>query len=203
MVGPRSAGVEHHLASLGLALEQLRADADRLEHWGEYLGRALDTGARLLVAGNGGSAAHAQHLSSELTGRFLAERKPLAAIALHVDTSAFSAIANDYGFDQVYARQVSAHGRPDDVFVGISTSGASTNVLAAVTVARRLGLRTWALTGPAPNPLAASVDDAFSVDASSTAVVQDIHQVAIHLICRAVDAAVDAGASRGVAEVGS
>jgi len=124
-------------------------------------------------------------------------------IALHVDTSAISAIANDYGFDEVYARQVIAHGRPGDVFLGISTSGASTNVLAAVTAARRVGLRTWALTGPAPNPLAASADDALSVDAHSTAVVQDVHQVAIHLICRAVDDVVLAETSCHIAEVGS
>jgi len=180
-------GAERHLAALAHALEHLRRDAVRLERWGHHLGSALDDGARLLVAGNGGSAAHAQHLTSELTGRFLAERKPLAAVALHADSSACSAIANDYGFDQVYARQVLAHGRPDDVFIGISTSGASTNVLAAASAARDAGLRTWALTGPAPNPLAAASDEFFSVDGGSTATVQEIHQVVIHLICHAVD----------------
>jgi phosphoheptose isomerase len=188
----RTSATDRHLSALVHALEHLRRDAARLEVWGRHLGHALDAGSRLLVAGNGGSAAHAQHLTSELTGRFLSERKPLAAVALHTDSSACSAIANDYGFDQVYARQVVAHGRPDDVFVGISTSGASANVLAAASAARDIGLRTWALTGPAPNPLAAASDDFYSVDGASTATVQEIHQVVIHLICRAVDDVVGA-----------
>jgi D-sedoheptulose 7-phosphate isomerase len=146
-------------------------------------------GGRLLACGNGGSAAQAQHLTSELVGRYRHERQPFSAIALHAETSTVTAIANDYPPDQLFARQVQAHGRPGDVFVALSTSGRSPNVVAALRTARRAGLTTWVLTGPAPNALSVEADDAVVVDAPYTATVQEVHQVVVHLLCAALDTA--------------
>ena len=184
------AAVLAHLANTGPALQSLQRQAARLAEWGiELAGRMLD-GHRLLTAGNGGSAAEAQHLSAELVGRFDAERRPFSAIALHADTSAVTAIGNDYGFEQLYARQVTGHGRPGDVLLLLSTSGASPNLLAAEQAARRAGLRTWALTGRAPNPLAAACEEAVTVDAPA-ANAQEAHLVALHALCRSFDAEVE------------
>ncbi len=175
-----------HIQALAVALPLL--DVARLQAWGSLLAGRLPAGGRLLVAGNGGSAAEAQHLTSELVGRFRAERVPMSAIALHADSSSVTAIANDYGAQEVFARQVRAHGRPGDVLLLISTSGASPNVLAAAQAGRELGLTVWALTGPAPNPLAEASDQAVCVDAEQTATVQECHLVAVHLLCAAIDA---------------
>jgi D-sedoheptulose 7-phosphate isomerase len=180
---------DEHLRALEDALGALRCRMPEVEAWGARLAVRLRDGGRLLAAGNGGSAAHAQHLTAELVGRYRDERRPLSAIALHADTSSFTAIVNDYGADAGFARQVHAHGRPGDVLVALSTSGHSPNLLAAVEAARRCGMATLALTGPAPNPLAEAADDALAVQAPSTATVQEVHQVVVHLVCAAVDAA--------------
>jgi phosphoheptose isomerase len=186
-----SAG-EKHIGALVGALSVL--DTRLLDHWGQRLALVMSGGGRLLLAGNGGSAAHAQHLSTEFTGKFMADRAPYSAIALHADTSAVTAIANDYGYDEVFARQVHAHGRAGDVLLSLSTSGRSRNVLRAVAIARARGLATCALTGPAPNPLAGACDEAVCVQPGGapvlTATVQEAHQVALHLICLAFDATV-------------
>ncbi len=192
---PRGAA-RAHIAALRGALDAFEAESERLEQWGERLADALVGGARLLAAGNGGSAAEAQHLTAELVGRYVSERRPLSALCLHADTSSLTAICNDYGIDEGFARQVRAHGREGDVLVAISTSGRSANVLAAVQAARDLGLRTWALTGPGPNPLAELCDDALCVPGATPATVQELHLVAIHLLCTAVDRRVSAGAVR-------
>lgn len=178
-----------HLRDLLAALDALECDLPTLERWGHELARTLTRGGRLLVAGNGGSAAQAQHLTAELVGRYREERRPLSAIALHAETSSVTAIVNDYGPDEVFARQVLAHGRAGDQLFVLSTSGRSPNVLAAVDAAARVGLVVRALVGPCPNPLAAAVEDVVSVDAA-TPTVQEVHQVAIHLVCEALDAAV-------------
>jgi D-sedoheptulose 7-phosphate isomerase len=175
-----------HLAALRDATAALEAELPRVERWGRELAAALLAGRRLLVAGNGGSAAEAQHLTAELVGRYCDERAPLSAIALHSETSALTAIANDYGYDDVYARQVQAHGRPGDVLVALSTSGRSANVVNAAATGRRSGLRVWALTGPAPNPLAEAADYSIAIAAPSPT-VQELHLVAVHLLCAAVD----------------
>jgi D-sedoheptulose 7-phosphate isomerase len=120
-------------------------------------------------------------------GRFRDERQPLSAISLHADTSALTAIANDYGVDEMFARGVRAHGHPGDVLVALSTSGTSPNVLAAVKAAHEVGMTTWAMTGPAPNPLAAMCDDALCVEAGSTATVQEMHLFLVHALCIALD----------------
>jgi D-sedoheptulose 7-phosphate isomerase len=122
----------------------------------------------------------------------------MSAIALHADTSALTAIGNDYGLDEIFARGVHAHGQPGDVLISLSTSGTSGNVLAAVKAGHEEGLTTWALTGPAPNPLAAMCHDAVCVEAGSTATVQEIHLLLVHALCIAVDdVLLGGGAHRG------
>jgi D-sedoheptulose 7-phosphate isomerase len=181
-----------HLGALFAPLRALEADCDRIDAWGADAARVLLGGGRLLAAGNGGSAAQAQHLTAELVGRYRDERVPLSAIALTAESSSVTAIVNDYGGDELFARQVRAHGRPGDVLVLLSTSGTSPNVLAAARAGRAGGLRVLALTGPAPNPLAALADEAVAVRAPATATVQEVHQVVVHLLCAAIDLAVDA-----------
>jgi D-sedoheptulose 7-phosphate isomerase len=179
-----------HLAALHEPIKALENDLLRLEEWGSELARVLTSGGRLLAVGNGGSAAEAQHLTGELVGRYAAERQPLSAIALHADTSSLTAISNDYGPVDAFARQVRAHGRPGDVLLALSTSGGSPNVLAAADTALDGGLTVWALTGPAPNPLAGLAHDAVTVSAQRTATVQELHLVVVHLLCTAVDASI-------------
>ncbi|MDP9480716.1 MAG: SIS domain-containing protein, partial [Actinomycetota bacterium] len=145
--------------------------------------------------GNGGSAALAQHLASELVGRYRDDRLAFSALALHSEGASLTSITNDYGADEAFARQVRAHGRAKDVLVALSTSGHSRNVLAAVAAARERGMRTWALTGRSPNPLADRCDEAICVDAPATATVQEVHQVVVHLMCAALDCAVGASAA--------
>ena len=181
-----------HVASLSAALRSLEGQLDVLDRWGGMLADALcgPTRGRLLAAGNGGSAAQAQHLTAELVGRYRADRPPFSAICLTAETSSLTAIANDYPADELFARQVEAHGRAGDVLVLLSTSGRSPNIVAAARRARELGITTLAITGPAPNPLAAAADEAVCIDSRWTATVQECHLVALHLVCAAFDAAV-------------
>lgn len=196
MTGGTAAGwLAGHAREVGAALEALAAEAARVDRWAATLARVLGGGGRLLVAGNGGSAAEAQHLTSELVGRFRAERAPYSALALTAETSSLTALLNDYGADEVFARQVRAHGRPGDVLLLLSTSGASPNVLRAAEAGRAAGLAVWGLTGPAPNPLAALADDALCVPAPTTAGVQAVHLVVVHALCAAFDGRVGAGAA--------
>jgi D-sedoheptulose 7-phosphate isomerase len=178
-----------HVDRLAAALPALRAAAPTLTRWGTDLAGRLLSGSRLLAGGNGGSAAEAQHLTAELVGRFDGERSPLAAIALHADTSSLTAIGNDYGYEEVYARQVRAHARPGDVVVLLSTSGRSPNLLAAADAAARAGATRWAITGRGPNPLADACDEAVCLPGDA-ATVQECHLAALHMLCRAVDAAI-------------
>jgi phosphoheptose isomerase len=178
-----------HITALLPALEGLEEDLGILERWGDRLANVFADGGRLLVAGNGGSAAEAQHLTAELVGRFETDRAPFSAIALHAETSSYTAIANDFGAAHAFARQVRAHGRPGDVLLALSTSGRSENVLAAAEAACEHGLATWAMTGPAPNPLEHLCDETLAVDADRSATVQEVHLVAIHLLCGFVESA--------------
>jgi phosphoheptose isomerase len=177
---------KRHMERLARALPLLGAETDRIEAWGADLAGRLANGARLLAAGNGGSAAEAQHLTAELVGTYRDERAPLSAIALHAETSSVTAITNDYGPDEAFARQVRAHGRAGDVLIALSTSGRSPNLLAAVRDANEIGITTWCLCGPAPNPLAESSDDAICLDADAPT-VQELHLVAVHLLCEAIE----------------
>ncbi|MCC9197310.1 SIS domain-containing protein [Arthrobacter sp. zg-Y820] len=181
--------VLQHLSDLRPAVASVEAQALRLTGWGVELAGRLLAGQRLLAAGNGGSAAEAQHLTAELVGRFDGERRPFSALALHAETSAVTAIANDYGFDQLYARQVLAHGRRGDVLILLSTSGRSPNLLRAAEAARHTGITTWALTGRGPNPLSEACDDSVSIEARA-ANAQEAHLIALHALCRAFDAEV-------------
>lgn len=186
--------IEEHFSALCDALRRVQAAAPTIRSWGRHLATVLPDGSRLLACGNGGSAAEAQHLTGELVGKFLHDRAPLSAIALHADTSAATAIGNDYGEHELYARQVRAHGRPGDVLMTLSTSGRSQNVVAATKVAHELGMTTWALTGPAPNPLMALCDEAIAVDAPQTSTVQEVHLAVVHALCATLDAALGVAA---------
>nr|WP_246248458.1 SIS domain-containing protein [Micromonospora maritima] len=170
----------------------LRDAEHLLARWGQEVARRLAAGGRLLVAGNGGSAAEAQHLTAELVGKLRHDRQPLSAIALHAETSALTAIGNDYGYDEIFARQVRAHGRPDDLLLLLSTSGTSPNLLTAAHAAHDTGLRCWAFTGPAPNPLADLCHERLAIDSPDGQVVQELHLVAVHVLCEYVDRALPA-----------
>ena len=148
---------------------------------------AFGAGAKVLIFGNGGSAADAQHFACELVGRFLRERRALPAIALTADTTQVTAIANDYGFDRVFVRQIEAHGRPGDVAVGISTSGTSANVLAGLQYARARGLKTVAFTGGTGGPIGASADVHVNVPHDLTPRIQEVHRTLIHAVCDLIE----------------
>jgi D-sedoheptulose 7-phosphate isomerase len=144
-------------------------------------------GGRVLIFGNGGSAADAQHLAAEFVNRFQVERPPLAALALTTDTSILTAVANDYDFSQVFAKQVRAFGRPGDLAWGISTSGNSINVVAGLDAARELGLATLALSGGEGGPVAAAAGMALTVPSRNTPRVQEVHITIGHMLCDLVD----------------
>lgn len=178
-----------HLRMLRSALDEFAPSVAIANRWGRQLAIVLEGGGRLLAVGNGGSAAQAQHLTAELVGRYRDDRAPFSAICLSAETSTLTAIANDYPAEELFARQVEAHGRPGDVLAVLSTSGRSPNVVAAARRARRCGLKVWALTGARPNPLAEESDEVLAVAAGSTATVQEMHLVALHLVCAAFDRA--------------
>jgi D-sedoheptulose 7-phosphate isomerase len=176
-----------HCDDLIRAVAEFRRYAPLVRRWGGDLAGRLGAGGRLLVAGNGGSAAQAQHLTAELVGRYREDRPAFSALALHADTSTTTAIANDYGVREIFARQVTAHGRPGDVLMLLSTSGASANLLAAASRAHRIGMTVWALTGPSPNPLQSVADESACVNAPTAATVQELHLVAVHMLCEYFD----------------
>ena len=182
------ADLHRHLPLLRRALTDLERQAALLERWGAQLAGVLGAGGRLIAAGNGGSAAEAQHLTAELVGRFeTPDRRPLSAIALCAETSSLTAIGNDFGFEHAFARQVSAHGREGDVLVLLTTSGRSPNLLAAANAGRDAGLTVWAMTGPVPNPVADLADEVLAIDVPSTTAVQEAHLVAVHAVCAALE----------------
>ena len=148
---------------------------------------ALKDGGKLLVFGNGGSAADAQHVAAELVGRFERERPGMAAIALTTDASVLTSVANDYAFERVFARQVEALGRAGDVALGISTSGASPNVVAALETARALGLQTIALTGGDGGAAGRAAAIHVNVPSPSAARVQEVHRTLLHVMCDLVE----------------
>jgi phosphoheptose isomerase len=187
--------VVDHVAASVPVIASLVDHKDHIAAWADDIAARLVAGRRLLAAGNGGSAAEAQHLTSELTGRFEGDRPAYSAISLHAETSAVTAIGNDYGYDQVFARQVSAHARAGDVVVLLSTSGKSPNLLRAAEAARAVGARSIAMTGPRPNPLAEVVDDAICIDGAS-ANVQEAQLVLVHALCKAMEPTLRRGGRR-------
>ena len=176
--------IRNHIA----AVTRLAELQPAIEAAGRQIADCLQRGNKLLLCGNGGSAADAQHIAAELVGRFVAERRGLSAIALTTDTSILTSVANDYGYDHVFARQVEAHARTGDVLVGISTSGNSANVLAAVEAATRLGCTTIGLLGHDGGKLKARVDIPIVIPEPQTAYIQECHIVIGHLWCAMVDA---------------
>ena len=162
-------------------------EVDHILAQAEDMAERLKRGCRILVCGNGGSAADAQHFAAELSGRYVKERRALAGIALTVDTSALTAIGNDYGYDRVFSRQVEALGRPGDLLVGLSTSGNSPNIILAVEAAKGLGMRTLGLLGRDGGRLKHLVDDALVVPSTVTARIQEVHLMTYHFWCEALD----------------
>ena len=171
------------------ALAQLGHEAATLAEVAGRIIAALRAGRKVLIAGNGGSAAEAQHFAAELLGRFRRERDPYAVLALTADTATLTAVANDYGYQEVFARQVRGLGRRGDLLLAFSTSGESVNLLRAAEDARLGGLTVVAITGAGPNRLAEAADLAICVPVAETAIVQEVHQVITHLLCEVVEAA--------------
>ena len=159
------------------------------------LAKILAAGGQLLLFGNGGSAADAQHIATELVGRFYLERRPLPALPLTVNTSALTAIGNDYEFRDVFSRQVEAYGRSGDAAIGLSTSGNAANVIEGIRAARRIGMMTIGLTGRDGGQLAAEVDIAIRVPADDTPRIQEAHIMLGHLWCQGIEATLFGGAA--------
>jgi D-sedoheptulose 7-phosphate isomerase len=170
-----------------LQKEFLKHNTEMLVRVAEVLLQAFRKGRTVYLFGNGGSAADAQHLAAEFVNRFRLERRALPALALTVDTSVLTSIANDSGFDRVFARQIEAFGRPDDVAVGLSTSGASANVIAGVRQARQQGLVTVGFSGGDGGALLREVDHCLLVPSKTAARVQELHIIAGHAICDIVE----------------
>jgi len=178
-----------HINQHRAALQTLMTLKPAIEDAGQRIAACLLQGNKVMLCGNGGSAADAQHIAAELVGRFLTERKGLPVMALTTDTSILTAVANDYGYTDIFARQVQAHARPGDVLIGISTSGNSANVLAAVTAAKPLGCTTIGLLGRDGGQLRGVTDQSITVPVSQTAAIQECHIFIGHLWCAMVDAA--------------
>jgi D-sedoheptulose 7-phosphate isomerase len=170
-------------SALDDGLRQLAGRCDALSAIACALVESLHAGGKVLVAGNGGSAAEAQHFAAELVGRFKCERRPYAALALTVDSSVLTAVGNDYGFADVFARQVLAVGQPSDLLLAYSTSGNSENLLRAAVAARRCGMTVAAVTGDLPNPLERLADRALRVPSTDTPVIQELQMVTTHVLC--------------------
>ena len=182
-------------------IDSVIAQQDTLEHIARAMTACLHSGGQILWCGNGGSAGDSQHLAAEIVGRFRRERRGLPSIALTTDTSILTAVANDYGYEAVFARQVQALGRPGDLLVGISTSGNSPNVVCAIEAAKSQGLVTVAFTGEGGGRMATLADHLFTVGARDTARVQEMHILAGHMLCDWLEAdwvAAQAEAAKGV-----
>ena len=182
-----AAALADALAGHQTALAAIEGLSDDLGWAADLIAHTFADGGRLLVCGNGGSAADAQHIAAEFVGRYLKERAPYSAIALSTNTSALTAIGNDYGFDEVFARQVHAHGRPGDVLLAISTSGTSPNVLAAVAAAREVGMKVIALSGRDGGTLIDDCDVCLVVPVDSTPRIQETHILLAHVLCELVE----------------
>jgi len=181
-----------HLAVSLAALERATKDARLLaaaRKIGEVIIATLRAGNKLLIVGNGGSAADAQHIAAEIVGRYKQDRSPYAAIALTTDTSALTAIGNDYGIEQIFARQVAGLGRPGDALLALSTSGRSPNILAALKTARQRGLVTIGFTGSKAAALGALCDHLLVAPSDDTPVIQQIHLAVAHGICDEIEQA--------------
>ncbi len=180
--------IEAHLAEHRRTMELVATElTGAIAGCAELLCAALAGGGKVLVMGNGGSAADAQHLAAELVGRFLRERRALPAVALTTDSSILTAVGNDYGFEQIFSRQVEALAAPGDVVIGISTSGNSANVRVALAAANEIGCKTVGLLGGSGGAIAAEVDLALVVPTAATPRIQEAHATIIHILCDLVE----------------
>jgi D-sedoheptulose 7-phosphate isomerase len=179
-----SNSLQEHLETIKKLIDSNLSDIERS---GGMICQALTSGNKILLCGNGGSAADAQHIAAELVGCYEKQRRSWPAIALTTDTSALTAVSNDLGYEQVFARQVLGLARPDDVLIAISTSGKSKNVLRAAEQARELGCKTIALTGATADPLASLCDVSVPVPSTRTSRIQEAHITIGHLWCEMVD----------------
>lgn len=166
-----------------------------IRHVASEMGRVLSADNKILIMGNGGSAADAQHFAAELVGRFLLERRPLPAIALTTDTSLLTAVGNDYGFDDIFLRQILALAVPGDVVVGISTSGNSKNVIRALTAASNRGCKTVGLLGGDGGEILSLVDMPLVVPVAETPRIQEVHGLIIHSLCELIEGQLFGGGS--------
>lgn len=182
MAGGLERALNDHLA----AIERVREQAPLIEQAAAMIRHSREQGGKLLLMGNGGSAADAQHIAAEFIGRFQHDRAAQPAIALTTDSSILTSVGNDFGFERIFARQVEGLARPEDVVLGISTSGTSRNVVLAIEVAKSRGCATIALTGE-PGSLAGMVDLHIGIPGLSTARVQEAHIFAGHLLCELLD----------------
>lgn len=187
------AGVNYKQFFQRIVVQHMGVVAGTMDLWREVgeaarmISCTLQDGGKVMVCGNGGSAADAQHMAAELAGRFKIDRAPQAAIALTTDTSIITAVANDYGYADIFSRQVRGLGRPGDVLVAISTSGNSPNVLEATKAAREVGVHTIGLTGTTGAKLVDVSDVALVVPSADTARIQEAHELLVHVICEAVE----------------
>ena len=184
--------IADYLGSSRSVLDAYAADpaqTDLLIRMAELITRTMQAGGKLMLAGNGGSAGDSQHLAAEFTGRMLYDRDPLPAIALTTDTSALTAIGNDYGYEKSFDRQLRAIGRPGDVFWGMSTSGNSPNILRALDAARERGIATMGFAGEGGGAMAGRCDLLLCVPSPLTPVIQQVHMVAGHILCCLVERA--------------
>jgi len=170
-----------------LAQETATTMAEPIERAAALVAGCLRGGGKVLTCGNGGSAADAQHMAGELIGRFLRDRPAMPAVTLSADTSVLTSLANDYGFETIFARQVEGLGAPGDVLVGFSTSGRSPNVLRAIEAAHKKGLKTIALVGPDTNAALDPCDVVIRVAGHRTPIIQEIHTAILHAICERVE----------------
>lgn len=189
-----------HRVVLNQALTLLAAEPETLAKAGQLLIDALRQSRRVLIAGNGGSAAAAQHIAGELVGRFKRERAAYAAIALTTDSAILTAIGNDYGFEQIFACQVAALGRSGDILLALSTSGESANVIGAAEMARTREMPVIAVTSSSPSRLQRLADVTIQVPVADTATAQELHLIASHLLCEIVEAELSESPGELVAE---
>jgi D-sedoheptulose 7-phosphate isomerase len=174
-------------ASANLKLKFIEENAGRVVEVAKLMASAIAAGNKLLFFGNGGSAADAQHIVAEFVNRFLIERKPLPAIALTTDTSILTAIGNDYGFEEIFLKQMQALGKKGDIAIGISTSGNSPNVIKALKEAGEMGLTTVGITGKGGGKMKALVDHLLDVNSPETPRIQEVHITIGHFLCELVD----------------
>ncbi|MGC8479394.1 MAG: D-sedoheptulose-7-phosphate isomerase [Candidatus Micrarchaeia archaeon] len=166
---------------------RLSSDIENIFNIGLVLSKSLVNGGKILIMGNGGSAADAQHIAAELVGRFEKERKPLFAMALHSNTSSMTAIANDYGYEYVYQRQVEAFAKPNDIVIGISTSGNSKNIILAMKKAKELGCITIGMTGTSKGLIDGVSDYVFKSNTNRTSMIQEVHIAVGHIWSKMIE----------------